>query len=126
MAGNHDGNRVVPERLTDGPAAARLPDAPGDLAVGDDLARWHPRRREEHAALERRDMAQVEAHVEAPPLTGEVVPQLLDDVRRAGRRAHHVGLRVLPERVDERLLAVPERDPQESGVPPPHAHPTAP
>src|SRR5262245_15577413 len=122
MAGNHDGNRVVPERLTDGPAAARLPDAPGDLAVRDDLARRHPRRRQEHAALERRDVAQVEAHVEAPPLAGEVIPQLLDDIRRPDRRAHHVGLRVLPELVHERLLAVLERDPQESGVARRHEH----
>src|SRR5262249_18836294 len=37
VARDHDGDRIVPQGLPDGSAAAGLPDAPGDLAVGDEL-----------------------------------------------------------------------------------------
>src|SRR5262249_29123008 len=110
VARDHDGDRIVPQGLPDGPAAAGLPDAPGDLAVGDELPGRHARRGEEHAALEGADVSQVEAHVEMPPLAGEVAAQLVHDFRGPLRGVHHVGIELPSEVVHERGLAAPERD----------------
>src|SRR5882724_1458244 len=110
MARDDDGDRVVAERLADRAAPARLSDAARDLAVGHHLAGGHAGGGHEHAALEGRRVAEVEAHVEAPSLAREVGTQLVHDVRRARRRADHVGAEPLPQLGHEGGLALPERD----------------
>src|SRR3989442_9630261 len=88
MAGDDDRDRVLPERLADRAAPVRLADAARDLAVGHDLAGGHAGGGHEHAALEGRGVAEVEAHVEAPSLAGAISAQVMDDVRR-GLAAEH-------------------------------------
>src|SRR5207245_10135018 len=67
MAGDDDRDGVVAERLPDRSAPARVPDTARDLAVGHHLARRHARGGHEHAELAGCGVAEVEAHVEAPP-----------------------------------------------------------
>src|SRR5262249_56691472 len=90
VAGDDDRHRVVAERLSDGAASARLPDAACDLAVGHHLARGDPGGGEQHPALEGADVAEVDLDLESPPLAGEVGPELMDDASRPGRRGQDV------------------------------------
>src|SRR5437879_9172418 len=122
MAGDDDRDRVLPERLADRAAPVRLADAARDLAVGHHLAGGHAGGGHEHAALEGRRVAEVEAHVEAPSLAREVGTQLVHDVRRARRRAHHVGADPLPQLDHEGGLALPERDARQPRLARRHEH----
>src|SRR5437016_6062756 len=110
MAGDDDGDRVLPERLADRTAPVRLADAARYLAVGHHLAGGHARGGHQHAALEGCGVAEVEAHVEAPSLPGEVGAQLVDDVGGTRRRADHVVAEPLTQLGHEGRLALPERD----------------
>src|SRR5947199_1460335 len=122
MAGDDDGDRVVPERLADRAAPVRLADAARDLSVGHHLAGGHARGGQEHAALEGCGVAEVEAHVEAPSLAREVGTQLVDDVGGARRRAHHVAAEPLPQLGHEGDLALPERDARQPRLARRHEH----
>src|SRR5213592_1490534 len=122
MAGDDDRDRVLAERLADRAAPLRLADAARDLAVGHHLAGGHARGGQDHAALEGRGVAEVEAHVEAPSLAPEVGAQLVHEVRRARRRAHHVGAEPPPELGHERRLALPEREAHEPRLARGHEH----
>src|SRR5438874_477431 len=122
MAGDDDRDRVLPERLPDRAAPARLSDAARDVTVGDHLAGGHARGGHEDAALEGGGVAEVEAHVEAPSLAREVGMELVDDVGGARRRAHHVAAEPLPQLGHEGDLALPERDARQPRLGRRHEH----
>src|SRR5213592_209764 len=122
MAGDDDRDRVLPERLPDRAAPARLSDAARDVTVGDYLAGGHARGGHEDAALEGGGVAEVEAHVEAPSLAREVGMELVDDVGGTRRRAHHVAAEPLPQLGHEGDLALPERDARQPRLARRHEH----
>ena len=76
VAGNDEGDRVLPVRTADGAAGAALAEARGQLTVGPDLSVGDPLELFPHPQLERRS-AQVEVEIEDLQRSCVIGPALL-------------------------------------------------
>src|SRR5437870_2947914 len=72
VAGHHDRDRVLAERVADRARSGWLADLAGDPAVGAPAAARHARGRLQHRAGERRDRAEVDRQLEPPAAACEV------------------------------------------------------
>src|SRR5438309_1962318 len=123
VAGDHDRDRVVPDRAGGGPVGAIVADVVRDLRVGDQLAVGHTRGHREHLSLERRQRREVDRDVEVAAFAAPVLIELARDVvhaPRVGQHARPVGADDASQLQRRRLGAVmdveqsawPDRDPE--------------
>ena len=116
MAGDHDGDRVAPERGPGRAHRAGASDAGGERAVGGDRAARDAAQLGEHVELEGRARErEIDGQVEPGPLALQIGLELLAGDRGLGARAHDARAQTAGDAGEDRVLGLlGEADPADA------------